>query len=62
MKKYYFYHQEICHLEKKMTLIGKSIFQIEQVKESDLIIDKSNFRKAGWIFFELYECLKSFLL
>jgi len=34
---------------------GKSIFQIEQVKESDLIIDKSNFRKAGWIFFELYE-------
>ena len=34
---------------------GKSIFQIEQVKETDLIIDKSNFRKAGWIFFELYE-------
>ena len=35
--------------------LGKSIFQIEQVKETDLIIDKSNFRKAGWVFFELYE-------
>jgi hypothetical protein len=35
--------------------LGKSIFQIEQLKEIDLIIDKSNFRKAGWVFFELYE-------
>jgi hypothetical protein len=34
---------------------GKIILQIERVKESDLIIDKSNFRKAGWIFFELFE-------
>jgi len=31
------------------------IFTIKHVKEADLILDKSNFKSAGWYFFELYE-------
>lgn len=34
---------------------GEELFQINQVKETDLILDKSNFYKVGWYFFELYE-------
>lgn len=31
------------------------VFTILHVKEPDLILDKSNFKNAGWYFFELYE-------
>jgi hypothetical protein len=34
---------------------GASLFEINNVKESPLIIDKSNFVHAGWFLFELYE-------
>ena len=34
---------------------GASLFEINSVKESPLIIDKSNFVHAGWFLFELYE-------
>ncbi len=34
---------------------GTSLFEINNVKESPLIIDKSNFVHAGWFLFELYE-------
>lgn len=34
---------------------GSSLFEINNVKESPLIIDKSNFVHAGWFLFELYE-------
>ena len=34
---------------------GSSLFEINPVKESPLIIDKSNFIHAGWFLFELYE-------
>lgn len=34
---------------------GTSLFEINNVKETPLIIDKSNFVHAGWFLFELYE-------
>lgn len=34
---------------------GTSLFEIKNVKESPLIIDKSSFVHAGWFLFELYE-------
>jgi len=34
---------------------GASLFEINNVKESPLIIDKSSFVHAGWFLFELYE-------
>lgn len=34
---------------------GSPLFDINSVKESPLIIDKSNFVHAGWFLFELYE-------
>lgn len=34
---------------------GSTLFEINNVKESPLIIDKSNFVHAGWFLFELYE-------
>ncbi len=34
---------------------GSSLFEINNIKESPLIIDKSNFVHAGWFLFELYE-------
>lgn len=34
---------------------GSLLFDINNVKESPLIIDKSNFVHAGWFLFELYE-------
>jgi hypothetical protein len=34
---------------------GTSLFEIAHIKETQLIIDKSNFLHAGWFFFELYE-------
>jgi hypothetical protein len=34
---------------------NSSLFEIKQVKEPYLILDKSNFHHAGWFRFELYE-------
>lgn len=34
---------------------GTALFTMNKVKESQLIIDKTNFVKAGWFKFELYE-------
>jgi hypothetical protein len=34
---------------------GESLFEISNVKESPLILDKSNFIHSGWFLFELYE-------
>ena len=34
---------------------GSSLFEINNIKETPLIIDKSNFVHAGWFLFELYE-------
>jgi len=34
---------------------GKKIFSIEKISETDLILDKTNFMRAGWFTFELYE-------
>lgn len=34
---------------------GSPVFEIRNVKESPLILDKSNFVHAGWYLFELYE-------
>jgi hypothetical protein len=34
---------------------GSSLFEIANVKESPLILDKSSFIHAGWFLFELYE-------
>jgi hypothetical protein len=34
---------------------GTPLFTMNKVKESQLIIDKTNFQKAGWFRFELYE-------
>ncbi|MCU0321735.1 MAG: hypothetical protein MUE72_04920 [Chitinophagaceae bacterium] len=34
---------------------NEELFQIKQVKEADLVLDKSNFYKSGWYYFELYE-------
>lgn len=34
---------------------GSSLFEINNVKESPLILDKSNFIHAGWFLFEVYE-------
>jgi hypothetical protein len=34
---------------------GSPLFTMNKVKESQLIIDKTNFLKAGWFRFELYE-------
>ena len=34
---------------------GEELFQIKQVKENDLVLDKSNFYKSGWYYFELFE-------
>ncbi len=34
---------------------GTPLFEINQLKESPLILDKSNFIHAGWFLFELYE-------
>ncbi len=34
---------------------GAEIFQIKQVKEEDLILDKTNFLHEGWFYFELFE-------
>lgn len=31
------------------------LFEIKQVKESPIIVDKTNFVHAGWFYFELYE-------
>ena len=31
------------------------IFEVKEVKESPLILDKTNFMHAGWFRFELYE-------
>lgn len=33
----------------------QELFVIKHVKEDDLILDKSNFRTAGWYYFELFE-------
>lgn len=34
---------------------NEELFQIKHVKEADLVLDKSNFYKAAWYYFELYE-------
>lgn len=34
---------------------GAPLFNINHVKETPLLLDKSNFFKAGWFLFELYE-------
>lgn len=34
---------------------GSALFEINHIKDTQLIIDKSNFLHAGWFFFELYE-------
>lgn len=34
---------------------GNMLFEIGHVKETPLLLDKSNFFKAGWFLFELYE-------
>jgi hypothetical protein len=34
---------------------GSMLFEIHNIKESPLILDKSNFIHAGWFLFELYE-------
>ncbi len=34
---------------------GTEIFRIKTIKESELILDKTNFMHAGWFYFELYE-------
>ncbi len=34
---------------------GAPLFEIDQLKESPLILDKTNFIHAGWFLFELYE-------
>ncbi|MCW3080953.1 hypothetical protein [Segetibacter sp.] len=34
---------------------GTALFEIQMVKESPLILDKSNFIHSGWFLFELYE-------
>lgn len=34
---------------------GASLFEINNIKETSLIIDKTNFVHAGWFLFELYE-------
>ena len=34
---------------------GEEVLFIKQVKDVDLILDKSNFRHTGWYFFDLYE-------
>ena len=34
---------------------GKKLFTINNIPESDLVIDKANFIHAGWFRFELYE-------
>jgi len=34
---------------------GTPLFTMNKVKESQLILDKTNFQKAGWFRFELYE-------
>lgn len=35
--------------------LGQRIFQIKQVRDSYLILDKINFMRTGWVFFELYD-------
>ena len=34
---------------------GTNLFSLSDVKESQLILDKTNFLQSGWFFFELYE-------
>lgn len=34
---------------------GTELFQMKNIKESEMILDKSNFIHAGWFWFELYE-------
>jgi hypothetical protein len=34
---------------------NEELFQIKHAKEADLVLDKSNFYKAAWYYFELYE-------
>lgn len=34
---------------------NKHLFDIKQIKETDLVLDKTNFIHAGWFSFELYE-------
>lgn len=34
---------------------GASLFEVSKIKESPLLLDKSNFVHAGWFSFELYE-------
>lgn len=34
---------------------GTNLFSLNDVKESQLILDKTNFLQSGWFFFELYE-------
>jgi len=46
--------------EKKYTIkffdeLGIPAFEIKQIKETVLTLDKSNFVHAGWFKFELYE-------
>lgn len=49
---------ESGHKKYKITFFemdGKKLFTINNIPESDLLIDKSNFVHAGWFRFELYE-------
>jgi len=34
---------------------GTNLFSLSDVKESQLILDKTNFLQSGWFFFEMYE-------
>jgi hypothetical protein len=34
---------------------GTNLFSLNDVKESQLILDKTNFLQSGWFFFEMYE-------
>lgn len=45
------HHYRIVFFEEN----GQEAFQIKQVKETELLLDKANFVHAGWFFFELYE-------
>lgn len=46
--------------QKKYSLIffnenNEEVLHIKHIKETDLVLDKTNFLKAGWYFFDLYE-------
>jgi hypothetical protein len=34
---------------------GKPLFSMNKIRDSHLTLDKSNFVRAGWVQFELYE-------